>query len=428
MLLSFRAQSSKLSELSCLLLGAWSLWVNLQLAIAKIQAIRFKELHGPAQGSSSAPEERGKHAAGDRPPARLSTSWGREAVRRFPAAETQPNLLHTRRRSRRPFGAATFFLRPRARARRGSAKSPAELIFTTPLDSRRPATQNPKMEKPDELIATGVLASLQNFIRKCIIAVISYGPMPKHIAFIMDGNRRYAKFRSIKEGSGHRLGFSALIASLLYCYEMGVEYITVYAFSIDNFKRDPTEVQSLMELMEEKINELLENTSVINKVNCKMNFWGNLDLLSEPVRLAAQKLMASTAENKGLVLSVCMPYNSTSEIVNAVNQLCAERREHAGNCNGNSPNNGVVHSDVSVEDLDRHMYSTGCPDPDIVIRTSGETRLSNFLLWQTTFSHLQNPDPLWPEFSFRHLVWAILQYQRVYPYIEQNKRLSKKLL
>ncbi|XP_044444522.1 uncharacterized protein [Triticum aestivum] len=85
-------------------------------------------------------------------------------------------------------------------------------------------------------------------------------------------------------------------------------------------------------------------------------------------------------------------------------------------------------SDISVSDLDRHMYTAGCPDPDIVIRTSGETRLSNFLLWQTTFSHLQNPDPLWPEFSWRHLVWAILQYQRAYPYIEQNKDLAKKQL
>uniref|UniRef100_A0A0E0L8D0 Alkyl transferase n=1 Tax=Oryza punctata TaxID=4537 RepID=A0A0E0L8D0_ORYPU len=287
---------------------------------------------------------------------------------------------------------------------------------------------NPKTENPDELIATGVLASLQNFIRKCIVAVLSYGPMPKHIAFIMDGNRRYAKFRSIQEGSGHRVGFSALIASLLYCYEMGVKYITVYAFSIDNFKRDPTEVKSLMELMEEKINELLENRNVINKVNCKINFWGNLDMLSEPVRVAAEKLMASTAENTGLVFSVCMPYNSTSEIVNAVNKVCAERRDILQREDADSVANNGVHSDISVADLDRHMYSAGCPDPDIVIRTSGETRLSNFLLWQTTFSHLQNPDPLWPEFSFKHLVWAILQYQRVHPYIEQSRNLAKKQL
>ncbi|KAL6897985.1 hypothetical protein ACP4OV_006581 [Aristida adscensionis] len=299
------------------------------------------------------------------------------------------------------------------------------------LVSRTPLV-DPKIEKPDDMVSTGVLASFQNLLRKCIIAVLSYGPMPKHIAFIMDGNRRYAKFRSIKEGAGHRVGFSTLMGSLLHCYEMGVKYITVYAFSIDNFKRDPSEVQSLMELMEEKINELLENRSVINKVNCKINFWGNLDMLCEPVRLAAQKLMESTAGNTGLVFSVCMPYNSTSEIVNAVNGVCAERREMlqkegAGNYNGHAANNDV-HSDISVTDLDRHMYSAGCPDPDIVIRTSGETRLSNFLLWQSTFSHLQNPDPLWPEFSFRHLVWAILQYQRAYPYLEQNRKLSKKQL
>ncbi|XP_047052543.1 dehydrodolichyl diphosphate synthase CPT3-like [Lolium rigidum] len=288
------------------------------------------------------------------------------------------------------------------------------------------------MEKPDETMTTGVVATLLKFVRKCVIAVLSYGPMPEHIAFIMDGNRRYAKVRSMKEGTGHRMGFSALIASLLYCYEMGVKYITVYAFSIDNFKRDPSEVQYLMELMEEKINELLEKRDVINKVNCKINFWGDLDMLTEPVKLAAQKLMESTAGNTGLVFSVCMPYNSTSEIVNAVNELCAERRdiahkEHLGNCNGHAAINGA-HSDISIADLDRHMYSHGCPDPDIVIRTSGEARLSNFLLWQTTFSHLQNPDPLWPEFSLRHLSWAILQYQRVYPYVEQNKKLAKKQL
>ncbi|TVU12391.1 hypothetical protein EJB05_46032 [Eragrostis curvula] len=303
--------------------------------------------------------------------------------------------------------------------------------MAAPLVSASPLVE-PKLPRPDDMVTTGVFSSFQNFIRKCLIAVLSYGPMPKHIAFIMDGNRRYAKFRSIQEGTGHRVGFSSLMANLLYCHEMGVKYITVYAFSIDNFKRDPSEVQALMELMEEKINELLEHSNVINKVNCKINFWGNLDMLCEPVRLAAQKLMDKTAQNTGIVFSVCMPYNSTSEIVNAVNGVCAEKREmlqkeNSSNFNGHDANGGV-HSEISVADLDRHMYSVGCPDPDIMIRTSGETRLSNFLLWQTTFSHLQNPDPLWPEFSFRHLVWAILQYQRVYPYLEETKKLAKKQL
>ncbi|CAL4906438.1 unnamed protein product [Urochloa decumbens] len=283
-----------------------------------------------------------------------------------------------------------------------------------------------------EKLTTRVLANLQNFLLKCLFAILSFGPMPKHITFIMDGNRRYAKFRSIQQGTGHRAGFSALIDTLVHCNAMGVKYITVYAFSIDNFKRDKSEVQSLMELMEEKINELLDNQSVVHKMNCKINFWGNLDLMCEPVRLAAQKLTACTAGNTGLVLSVCMPYNSTSEIVNAVNEVCADRREVlqrdlASDCDGQAANNGV-NSEISVSDLDRHMYSAGCPEPDIVIRTSGETRLSNFLLWQTTFSHLQSPQALWPEFSFKHLVWAILQYQRVYSYLMQNRELAKKQL
>ncbi|CAN6361051.1 unnamed protein product [Urochloa humidicola] len=142
--------------------------------------------------------------------------------------------------------------------------------------------------------------------------------------------------------------------------------------------------------------------------------------------------MASTSGNTGLVFSICMPYNSTSEIVNAVSKVCAERREtlqrgHGGDCNSQTAKNGVD-SEISVADLDYHMYSAGCPEPDIVIRTSGETRLSNFLLWQTTFSHLQNPQALWPDFSFKHLVWAILQYQRVYTYLLQNRDLAKKQL
>ncbi|KAG2558176.1 hypothetical protein PVAP13_8NG178800 [Panicum virgatum] len=291
---------------------------------------------------------------------------------------------------------------------------------------------DPKIEKPDEMVAPVFLQVFRiSYAGACLIAVISYGPLPKHIAFIMDGNRRYGKFRSIQQGAGPRVGFSALIVNLLYCCEMGVKYITVYALALTILKGTQVRCNPLMLLMEEKINELLENRSVINRINCRINFWGNLDLLAEPVRLAAQKLMASGWKQR-LVLSVCMPYNSTSEIVNAVNEVCAERREmlqreHASGSNDQAANNSV-HSEISVADLDRHAYTAGCPDPDIVIRTSGETRLSNFLLWQTTFSHLQNPDPLWPEFSFRHLVWATLMYQRANPYLQQNRNLAKKQL
>ncbi|XP_008795438.1 dehydrodolichyl diphosphate synthase CPT3-like [Phoenix dactylifera] len=286
------------------------------------------------------------------------------------------------------------------------------------------------METQRENSASNLLGGVWCFLRKCLFFVLSFGPMPNHIAFIMDGNRRYAKSRRVKQGNGHRAGFTALTSVLQYCYEMGVKYVTVYAFSIENFKRQPDEVQSLMDLMKQKIDELLKEESIVNKYRIRINFWGNLSLLSEPVRLAAEKAMASTARNTGPVFSVCVAYTSTNEIMHAVEESCVEKRGRIRKGYNNGYKDESVQADnkdsvISVTDLERHLYTSDCPDPDIVIRTSGETRLSNFLLWQTTFSHLQNPVPLWPEFSFRHLVWAILEYQRIYPYLEQRRTSSK---
>ncbi|XP_072054955.1 dehydrodolichyl diphosphate synthase 6-like [Arachis hypogaea] len=128
-------------------------------------------------------------------------------------------------------------------------------------------------------------------------------PMLHHIAFIMDGNRRFAKKSNLAEGIGHKAGFSSLISILRYYYELGVKYVTVYAFSIDNFKRKPKEVQSLMELMREKIEELLQDESIINEYGVKLRFIGNLQLLAEPVRISMEKAMKVTAHNKQRVLT-----------------------------------------------------------------------------------------------------------------------------
>ena len=280
------------------------------------------------------------------------------------------------------------------------------------------------MEKKGDTKGSTLLQNIWGFFRKCLFLVLSFGPMPNHIAFIMDGNRRFAKSRGVKQGGGHRVGFAALISTLQHCYEMGVKYVTVYAFSIDNFKRKPDEVESVMSLIQEKIDELLKEKSIVNQYGIRINFWGNLKLLSEPVRLAAEKAMTSTSKNTGPVLSVCVAYTSTDEIMHAIEQLWAKKISKIQvNANGYDVDMGCT---VSVADLEQHLYTAGCPDPDIVIRTSGETRLSNFLLWQTTFSHLQNPSPLWPDFSLRHLVWAILEYQKIYPYLKELRSKSKK--
>ncbi|CAL9758343.1 unnamed protein product [Musa acuminata subsp. burmannicoides] len=285
-----------------------------------------------------------------------------------------------------------------------------------------------EMEKHGRKPEPNIFASVWRFLRRCLFLVLALGPMPNHIAFIMDGNRRYAKRRNVKEGTGHGVGFTTLTSICQYCYEMGVKYVTVYAFSIDNFKRKPEEVQSLMDLMKEKIDELLEEGSIVQKYGFRINFWGSLDLLSEPVRLAAEKAMTHTADNTGPVLSVCVAYTSTNEIVRAIKKSCARksfRTQGYVNCDGESVCEDI-NGYVTVADLEENLDTADCPDPDIVIRTSGEARLSNFLLWQTSLSHLQNPNPLWPEFSLRNLVWAILEYQKIYPYLEARRRLAKK--
>nr|XP_025702676.1 dehydrodolichyl diphosphate synthase 6-like [Arachis hypogaea] len=162
------------------------------------------------------------------------------------------------------------------------------------------------MHKDTGGITSNLLGGLSSCLRKCIFGILSMGPVPHHIAFIMDGNRRFAKKSNLAEEIGHKAGFSSLISMLRYYYELGVKYVTVYAFSIDNFKRKPKEVQSLMELMREKIEELLQDESIINEYGVKLHFIGNLQLLAEPVRISMEKAMKVTVHNKQKVLLVCV--------------------------------------------------------------------------------------------------------------------------
>ncbi|ESQ50735.1 hypothetical protein EUTSA_v10023082mg [Eutrema salsugineum] len=248
------------------------------------------------------------------------------------------------------------------------------------------------------------------FSRKCLFRVLSMGPLPIHLAFIMDGNRRYAKKLGLEVGSGHKAGFPALMSMLQYCYELGIKYVTIYAFSIDNFNRRPEEVQYLMELMLEKIKSLLEKESFAHEYGIRVYFIGNLALLSDQVRAAAEEVMKVTAKNSKVVLLVCVAYNSTDEILQAVKKSCM---------------NKLGDRDVEriqLVDIEGNMQMSVAPDPDILIRSSGETRLSNFLLWQTGNTQLFSPDALWPEIGLRHLVWAILNFQRSHSYLEKKKK------
>ncbi|KAL9269590.1 Dehydrodolichyl diphosphate synthase CPT3-like protein [Drosera capensis] len=269
-----------------------------------------------------------------------------------------------------------------------------------------------------QIIVNPFSMELVTLLLKLMYSILSVGPLPNHMAFIMDGNRRYAKKHKLKEVESYQNGSSTLLSTLKYCSELSIKYITVYAFSIDNFKRSPEDVKFLMDLMLVIMERLIADESFIKEHGVRICFAGNLRLLNEPVRVAAEKIVTASADNTKTILLICVAYTSTDEIVHAVQETCLQKTNEA------------VGSDVYKEkvpiiglaDIEKHMYMAQAPEPDVLVRTSGESRLSNFLLWQTRSCLLYNPAVLWPEFGFRHLVWAMLNYQRHYRYLEKKKK------
>ncbi|XP_057966302.1 dehydrodolichyl diphosphate synthase CPT3-like [Malania oleifera] len=305
----------------------------------------------------------------------------------------------------------------------GCDDSIAGQLFTAGLDNK---------SSSEDSIASQIFWNISNLLRKAFFSVLSVGPVPSHVAFILDGNRRFAKKNKLSEGAGHVAGFLAVINMLKYCYELGIKYATIYAFSLDNYRRRPDEVQLLMNLMQIKMEELNEVRGLVNQFGVRVYFIGNIHLLPENVRKAAEKLMETTAKNTKAVLAVCLAYTSTNEIMLSVRQSCEEKWK---NCPVAAPaENGMNGTDtggwqkgecIEVGDLEKHMFMAVTPEPDILVRTSGETRLSNFLLWQTTHCLLYSPFALWPEIGFQHLVWAVLNFQRHHAYFQKNKEKEK---
>lgn len=283
-------------------------------------------------------------------------------------------------------------------------------------------------QRTDGLLSS-LFGSTVSLIRQFIFKVICIGPIPNHIAFILDGNRRYAKKCSLEEGAGHKAGFLSLMSMLKYCYEIGVRYATIYAFSIDNFRRRPGEVQYVMDLMLEKIEGLLKEESIVNEYGVRVFFIGNLKLLNEPLRVAAEKAMRVTAKNTKTVLFICVAYTSSDEITHSVEEACNSKSKEIQALTARSSGSEIKNEQkddknriIKLVDIEKHMYMGIAPDPDILIRTSGETRLSNFLLWQTNNCLLYSPSALWPEIGLRHLIWAILNFQRNHTYLEKKKK------
>jgi undecaprenyl diphosphate synthase len=229
-----------------------------------------------------------------------------------------------------------------------------------------------------------------------LLAQIDLDRLPQHIAIIMDGNGRWAKKRRLPRIAGHRAGIRAVRQAVEACARLGVPYLTLYAFSVENWKRPRTEIKLLMALLREY---LKKEIGELNRQNIRLGVIGRVADLPKPVQADLQTALAKTSRNTGMRLTLALNYGARAEVVDAVRAL-AEQLRH----------DGTIQIDEAT--LSRYLYTHDVPDPDLLIRTSGELRLSNFLLWQVAYSEIWVTETLWPDFTQNDLFQAIVDFQK----------------
>ena len=224
------------------------------------------------------------------------------------------------------------------------------------------------------------------------------GRIPAHIAVIMDGNGRWAQARALPRPAGHQAGMAAVREIVEGGLEAGVQILTLFAFSQENWQRPQTEIRALMLLLEEYI---ARESRELASQGVTVNILGDLDRLSPAARRAVDRLMAETSQGRRLALNLCISYGSRAEIVRAATLLAQDVAEGR-----RTPES------IDEKALGERLYTARWPDPDLLIRTSGELRLSNFLLWQLAYAEFHVTPVLWPDFTRAHLYEAIRDYQR----------------
>jgi len=234
--------------------------------------------------------------------------------------------------------------------------------------------------------------------QRAVAAPPGGGEMPRHVAIIMDGNGRWAKLRQKRRVEGHRAGIDSVRDTVETAARLGLEVLTLYAFSIENWKRPESEVATLMGLLKHYLRSELD-TLLRNDIRFRVV--GREQALESDVRSELDRAAERTRHNSGLQFNIALNYGGRAEIIDAVRRLVAELQQR-----GASPDT------ISEADLARHLYTAGQPDPDLLIRTSGELRISNFLLWQIAYSEIWVTDVLWPDFRRKHLLQAILDFQK----------------
>jgi undecaprenyl diphosphate synthase len=222
--------------------------------------------------------------------------------------------------------------------------------------------------------------------------------LPKHLAIIMDGNGRWAKQKGLLRAFGHENGTKSVRTVVETSAKLGIENLTLYAFSTENWNRPKLEVDLLMELL---INSLKNELKTLQENNIRLNSIGNLDLLPKSAQKKLQEVIETTKTNSRMVLTLALSYGSREELINAVKNI------------SNKVKNNIISIDKIDESIiNQHLYTRDLPEVDLLIRTSGEHRISNFLLWQIAYSELYFTDVLWPDFREDDLYEAIISYQK----------------
>ena len=260
-----------------------------------------------------------------------------------------------------------------------------------------------------------MLEDLKDFIKpgseeEMLVKKLDFSRLPRHVAIIMDGNGRWAKKRMLPRIEGHRAGAKSVRTVVETCARLGIKFLTLYAFSKENWKRPKKEVATLWKLLEDY---LKKEDKVLVKNRFRLRFIGQIEAIPASARRELERVEELTKDNKNLTLILALNYGGRDEIVDAVKKIFEEK-------------------DFDVDSLDeekfsRYLYTNHIPDPDLLIRTSGELRVSNFLLWQIAYSEIWVTQDLWPDFRKKQLLQALVDYQKrerrfgdIYPHEDQN--------
>lgn len=227
---------------------------------------------------------------------------------------------------------------------------------------------------------------------------VDFDRLPRHIAIILDGNGRWAKQRGLPRTAGHKVGAETFRTIATYCRDIGIDYLTVYAFSTENWKRPQEEVDTIMSLLKAY---LLEAIDTMERDNVRLCFMGDMSVLNDELKALVDRCNEISAKLDGCQCNICINYGGRAEIVQAARRFALDCVN--GDC---SPEN------LNEEAFEAYLYSHGIPSPELLIRPGGEQRLSNFLLWQCAYSEFYYTDVLWPDFSKEELQKAILAFQR----------------